>query len=492
LSGDTIVARPAAIEDIVQTFRSIQLWATITALSLAPLFFGSVDRSWIAIWTVVLSISVLCGAVARRMGASQRRVVYTFLAVCSVYAIVAAIQIAPDFMTNLNDPIWQRTSKLLDTNLPMRISSRAEIPPVAIGHFVLVVTAFLSGFLVGTSRRDSDILSGVARYSILFYAIYGLFALAFTPNLLLWAPKTAYVGSFTASFVNHNTAAAFVGVGAILWLCLAFSTLQSLTFSSVRLLLLTRANEQVAFKLILRSAAGLCCFFALLLSNSRGGLICSCLGLLIAVGLIVVGRNKSGFWCIFGLVGVVAAATFGWLTHMGRIGSEGLFDSGRWSVYGYCIEIIRERPLLGTGLGTFGDFFPSVRGTDLSSLGVWDYAHSTILEIAVEMGIPVAAMIAIAAIASTYILLRATLRSKDRSRSSFAAMTGISILAYLHSIIDFSLQIPGFFIVFWILTGNWLARSLEEESATRRTGAPRFTELKSTGEVDRPVGVVAL
>jgi len=33
---------------------------------------------------------------------------------------------------------------------------------------------------------------------------------------------------------------------------------------------------------------------------------------------------------------------------------------------------------------------------------------------------------------------------------------------------------------------------LEEESATRRTGAPRFTELKSTGEVDRPVGVVAL
>ena len=100
----------------MQTFRSIQLWATITALSLAPLFFGSVDRFWIAIWTVVLSISVMCGAVARRMGASQRRVVYVFVAVCSVYAIVAAIQVAPDSITKLSDPIWQRASKLLDTN----------------------------------------------------------------------------------------------------------------------------------------------------------------------------------------------------------------------------------------------------------------------------------------------------------------------------------------------------------------------------------------
>ena len=190
-------------------------------------------------------------------------------------------------------------------------------------------------------------------------------------------------------------------------------------------MLLNQANEQVAFKLILRSAAGLCCFVALLLTGSRGGLICSCLGLLIAIGLIVADRNNSRFWYILGLVGTVAAATFGWLTHTGRIGSEGLFDSGRWSVYGYCIEIIRERPLLGTGVGTFGDLFPSVRGTDLSTLGVWDYAHSTILEIAVEMGIPVAAMIAIAAIASFCILLRATIRSKDRSRSSFAAMTGI-------------------------------------------------------------------
>ena len=39
------------------------------------------------------------------------------------------------------------------------------------------------------------------------------------------------------------------------------------------------------------------------------------------------------------------------------------------------------------------NLFPSLRADNFSSGGVWDYAHSTILEIAVEMGIPVAVMI---------------------------------------------------------------------------------------------------
>src|SRR5476649_2252019 len=112
---------------------------------------------------------------------------------------------------------------------------------------------------------------------------------------------------------------------------------------------------------------------------------------------------------------------------MGRIGSQGLFDDARWSVYEFCVEAIRQRPLLGAGLGTFPDLFPSLRADDSSSWGVWDYAHSTILEIAVEMGIPVTAVAVIAAFASLFILGRAAIRSKGRSRRSFAAITGIAV-----------------------------------------------------------------
>jgi len=209
----------------VAMFSSIQLWTTIVVLILAPLFFGSVDLFWIAVWTILLSISVLSG-VATPMSIDQSRTLFGFLAVCGVYVIVALIQVTPHVIDQLNDPIWGRANDVLGLDALPRISSRAEIPSLAIGHFLLFATSFISGFSVGASSRNSDRLIVFAQYSILFYAIYGLAALILIPNMVLWAPKLAYRGSLTASFINHNTAATFIGAGAILWFCYAFSSLQ--------------------------------------------------------------------------------------------------------------------------------------------------------------------------------------------------------------------------------------------------------------------------
>ena len=209
----------------VETFRSIQLWTTIVALILAPLFFGSVDLFWIAVWAILLSISVLCG-VAAPMGTGRAGCCSAFLLCAAFTRWWRSSRSLPNVIDQLDDPIWRRANELLGLDALPRISSRAEIPPLAIGHFLLFATSFVSGFLVGTSRRNSDRLIRFAQYSILVYAIYGLAALVLTPNLLLWAPKVAYRGSLTATFVNHNTAATFVGAGAILWFCSAFSSLQ--------------------------------------------------------------------------------------------------------------------------------------------------------------------------------------------------------------------------------------------------------------------------
>ena len=153
------------------TFSSIQLWTTIAALVIAPLVFGSVDQFWVAVWTILLSISALCG-VGVRMQIGQIRIFYTFVSVCGIYGIVSIIQVVPLGLDQLNDPSWHRADELLGLGVPPRISSRAEIPPLAVGHFLLFVTSFLSGFSVGTSRANSDRLIGFARYSILLYAIY--------------------------------------------------------------------------------------------------------------------------------------------------------------------------------------------------------------------------------------------------------------------------------------------------------------------------------
>jgi O-antigen ligase len=457
------------------TFASVQLWTTIVVLVLAPLFFGSVDLFWVAVWAILLSISALCG-VGVRMQTGQSRVFFAFLGLCSVYALVSIVQVAPFGFDQLNDPIWRHAGELLGHDALPRISSRAEVPPLALGHFVLLATSFINGFCIGTSQRGTAKLVQFAQYSILLYVIYGLAALILTPDMVLWAPKLAYRGSLTATFINHNTAATFVGTGAILWLCSAFSSLQGVEFSSLRLLLLTRSNEVLAFRIIVRSAAALTCFFALLLTGSRGGLICSCLGLLVAIILMAANRQKPRFLQVVLSGGVALAVTIVLLSRIGRIGSQGLFDDARWSVYGFCMEAIRQRPLLGAGAGTFADLFPSLRPNNFYSWGVWDFAHSTTLEIAVETGIPVAAMIVIAALASLVILARAAVKSEDRSRRALAAITGIAFLSYLQSMIDFSLQIPGYLILFGVLLGCGLARASSAPTAPRalRSLSTRF------------------
>ncbi len=455
----------------VKAIGSVQLWVTICALTLAPLFFGSVDRVWVSVWTVVLSFGTICGVAAGPLSAGQRRVLLVSSLIAAAYVMVAVIQVIPGLLSGLDDPIWLRTKDLLGLDVAPRISSRAEIPPIAIGHFLLAVTSLLCGFFVGTSRRKTDKLIIAARYSILLYAVYGLAALALTPDLLLWAPKVAYRGSLTATFVNHNTAATFIGAGMILCSCAAFLTLQSLQWSSLRVLLLTPANEAVAFELVLRASAALICLFALLLTGSRGGLICSSLGLLVALGLMVPHQFRARSWVVAGSIIAALTVTFAWLSGTGRIGSQGAFDVGRWAVYQISLEAIRQRPLLGAGLGTFADLFPSLRTAGFESWGVWDFAHSTILEIAFEMGIPLALAFVVAALASVLVLARAALRSVDRRRSSFAALAGIAVLTYLHATIDFSLQIPGYAIVFGILLGCGLAQATAEHRIKSPTSA---------------------
>ena len=152
-----------------EKLRSIQLWATAFVLVLAPLFFGSVDQFWIAVWIVVLSITTILG-VSVPLNIVQARVVWAFLSVCLIYAIVAVIQVVPGVLTSLDDSIWQRANDVLGTHVEPRISSTAQIPPLAIGHFLLVVTAFLSGFFAGTSRRSVSRIISAARTAILIYA----------------------------------------------------------------------------------------------------------------------------------------------------------------------------------------------------------------------------------------------------------------------------------------------------------------------------------
>lgn len=71
---------------------------------------------------------------------------------------------------------------------------------------------------------------------------------------------------------------------------------------------------------------------------------------------------------------------------VGRILAYGLVE--RFNMYRTVLTMIEAHRLLGIGCGHFDSAFPAYRPASLGSLAVWDRAHSTPLELAVELGFP--------------------------------------------------------------------------------------------------------
>lgn len=92
--------------------------------------------------------------------------------------------------------------------------------------------------------------------------------------------------------------------------------------------------------------------------------------------------------------------------------------------------------------------------------GVWDMAHNTLLEIASDMGLPIAVLVTAAWAVIFTLLIRGAL---IRRRGALVPVAGLAVamLAVLHSLIDFTLQIPGYSVVVLSLIGQvWLNPSL--------------------------------
>ena len=138
---------------------------------------------------------------------------------------------------------------------------------------------------------------------------------------------------------------------------------------------------------------------------------------------------------------------------------QGLIDHTRLSLYRATLRMIADHPWFGTGLGTFALAFPAYRSDDISMYGIYDRAHSTLLELAAEAGLPLASIVVIGWMIAFGVLAHGV-RTRRRDRIIPAAALSVGLLAAFHSLVDFSLQIPGFAIVVFGFLGVGVAQSL--------------------------------
>ena len=115
-------------------------------------------------------------------------------------------------------------------------------------------------------------------------------------------------------------------------------------------------------------------------------------------------------------------------------------------------------------MGTFPWSFPPYRSPNISIRGVWDIAHSTPLELASEVGLPLAGLIALGWLIMFCMLARGIL-GRHRDVVIPLAAAGAAGLSLLHSLLDFTLQIPGYSLPFFALFGAGLAQSFRSPDA---------------------------
>jgi O-antigen ligase len=444
------------------------------AVASAPLPFGSTDAVTIAFWSIFLGIGAITAS-TQSLRNAHLAILSGIALIIAQYALVVHEQLSGNPWFAAPHPLWREASSLLATELTPSVSIARHQPLFSLGAPLVAVLSLVLGVVVGADRRRAHQLLRVIAWSGVVYAIYGIVSFLIDPTKLLWRDKLGHLSSLTAPFPNRNTAAVYFGACAVVWLLLLCEGIRrKLPRLPMRWTLIpTSVFSNSGRDLVQAFAMLLICLAAMFMTRSRAGVILSLMVLVVAFAVFFYRDlpRRSGLLIVVlvgGAIGLVLLQFLG-AGVGGRFDAEGLADGGRAETYRATLRLIADYPWFGTGIGTFAWSYPAYRPPSLSIWGVWNRAHNTLLELAADVGIPLALQIAVAWIVALALLFKGA-RSRRRDNAIPAAALAVAMLALLHSLIDFSLQIPGFTLVVMALIGVGLAQSFA--SAPDRGAAP--------------------
>jgi O-antigen ligase/tetratricopeptide (TPR) repeat protein len=198
---------------------------------------------------------------------------------------------------------------------------------------------------------------------------------------------------------------------------------------------------------------------ALVLTLSRGGIVSAAAGILAILALAVSGRvRRPALLPVLGVVvGVVAYA--GW------VGLESVSDRFqavlreptsdlRWRIWLGTLGVVADAPVTGIGLGAFQDGFSPYRPAVVPLDRVVDHAHNDFLQLLAETGILGLAISLWGLVAFTVFTVRRWRGRRDPFvRGLVLGGIGAVVAAVAHSLVDFSLRMPGNAVALVVLAG---------------------------------------
>lgn len=429
-------------------------WALVATVLLAPLPWGGIRAFFYMLYAVVVAVTGLFYAMGVYRGHVRPRLPLSAVAVPALLFGLVIVWLSVTLLPLglLAAPEWAMLPPVAE------VAGRISIGPGAtfdmLVRYLTYGLFFILALQVAVEQRRARMLFRVIYWGIAVHALLALALLTYFGDVLLLLPKEAYLGDATGAFVSRNSFATFLAFGAIMGAALIFGDDED----DVSRSRLSRVLIQLGFNVAPLALIGL----ALAFSHSRMGMFVAALGVGIIALLAVLKstglrRVVAGLLIVAGLAaGLVLANTGGVLLE--RMATVDRDANARLAVYAQTLDLIAARPLVGYGGGTYEDAFRAVKTDPISPDVTFDAAHDLYLELAAELGIPAA----IAVVLSVLILAGTTALAALRRRQNWqlpAAAATVVLAGGVHSLVDFSLQIPAIVLMMLMILALGFAQS---------------------------------
>jgi len=434
----------------------------LAVVLLAPLPLGSY-RPWAwSLLAVVVGVllllwcaTVLAGKARAPVPTDRLWAAVIPFALVMVWAFVQSLDAMPRVVWH---PLWSEAASALGQPVAGGVSVDPEMSRTALMRLMTYGGVFWLALQLGRERsRAREALVAVAVAGVA-YATYGLVVHFSEWEHILWLEKWAYIGDLTSTFVNRNAYGAYAGLGAVCCLALFLHALKPPRPGETRRaydlteLVMLRAMPFLVGAVIIGSA--------LLLTHSRGAFLSTgggLLALLVAVAAGQVVRPRTAI--ILGVVlGAIGLAVLG-ISGEGTVKRLADTDSDvRTDLFRLTVEAIEDAPWSGHGFGAFLPAFRMYRDVSLAADLIWDFAHNVHLELAMDFGLPAAALLYLSLATLVLVCLRGLLRRRRDQIYPAAAVSGATLIG-LHGIVDFSVQMPAIAVTLALLLGIGCAQS---------------------------------
>lgn len=442
-----------------------------------PLPFGSNEEF---ARTPLIAVPLLLCAVAALLRAWQDEPIRTpnawriWTVGALLFAATVALQLVPlpppllRLVSPASATIWRAAdgvSALIGSRTAGDAAHPISVDPQAtlreLFRFLALLATFQCGALLIRNGKRRIVFASVLSVSALFQMFYGVNEAA-SHRYEIWGWRNSRIyNRVTGTFINPNHFAHYMAIVAPLALYLAAIAWHSSAYGAPLKIRVARLVERhaVLFSAGVLTAIG--CLAAILVAQSRGGLLAGGIGMLFGAAMIAARRRdghatttfrrKLAFLFSGAAAGIVLVLSL--VVYLGPqrtvarfrpAAGEEVTVVGRRTGIESALGIWLRFPLFGSGFGTLGDVVSMTQRRDLSKL--YNRAHDDYAEIAATTG-ALGAVIALVAIAGGYgTLARAALRrvaasSWNRRAFQFAALTSITV-ALVHALFDFNFFIP--------------------------------------------------